>query len=462
LIEMGGDITLQNKKGQSLKSIFKEIEIALIEFETNGTFIEEDYKKLKDNQKFCDLLNDILNLKDEKTEENKAFSQKIILNAIKNNNLTLVKFLHNIGANLNAYIEDNQSPFFLKLKEIEDNNSNEEQVKEMCILILTLVGTEHIRTDKEKDLICDFIADYLKPKEISVSPIKFQNLFLWAGIKFINGVKKFEEILDYLISNGCNPDTPNFYIFDYPEIPLLHLSCKAGNLYSTNFFAKRGANLNARDNFNFSPLHYAVKGGHFEIVKYLAKEKPKKANININITDSELKTPLHLAFQNSNLKAAECLLDCNANINAEDKFGMTPLHYAAKHHQEQIVNLLIQYLAKITKDQYGRTPLHLVCENVSNFEPRDPLKCCEILSKPEIVNVRDRCNKTPLHYAMEADVPNPGMVDLLIKNGADVYAIDEYCQNILPIENPAYPVILYLRVLFQSGLWPSQLLHSEG
>jgi ankyrin repeat protein len=103
------------------------------------------------------------------------------------------------------------------------------------------------------------------------------------------------------------------------------------------------------------------------------------------------------------------------------------------------------------KEKHGKTPLHLVCENKSLFEPRDAIKCIDILLKSdseEVVNACDNFNKTPLHYAIEAGTPNPRIVELLISNGGDVKAVDVYGKtpfhytNINPLKSPAYPVTI--------------------
>ncbi len=56
--------------------------------------------------------------------------------------------------------------------------------------------------------------------------------------------------------------------------------------------------------------------------------------------------------------------------------------------------------------------------------------------------------KTPLHCAIEAGIPNPGIVKLLISHGADVKAVDCHGKtpiqytNINPLKSPAYPVTI--------------------
>jgi ankyrin repeat protein len=50
----------------------------------------------------------------------------------------------------------------------------------------------------------------------------------------------------------------------------------------------------------------------------------------INITDSEYRTPLHQVCVDRNLEIVRHLLDNGANINAKDSDGRTPLFYCLR------------------------------------------------------------------------------------------------------------------------------------
>jgi ankyrin repeat protein len=68
----------------------------------------------------------------------------------------------------------------------------------------------------------------------------------------------------------------------------------------------------------------------------------------INITNSEYRTPLHQVCVDRNLEIVRHLLDNGANINAKDSDGMTPLFYCLRRDSEFV--MLISAPFSINKD----------------------------------------------------------------------------------------------------------------
>ncbi|VDN55759.1 unnamed protein product [Dracunculus medinensis] len=67
-----------------------------------------------------------------------------------------------------------------------------------------------------------------------------------------------------------------------------------------------------------------------------------KAGADINQTDYDGRTALHIAVTTRNEEMIEYLLRNGANINAIDRFGNTPLSFAENSEWESIVKLLKQ------------------------------------------------------------------------------------------------------------------------
>ncbi|CAD6259023.1 unnamed protein product [Miscanthus lutarioriparius] len=94
----------------------------------------------------------------------------------------------------------------------------------------------------------------------------------------------------------------------------------------------------------------AREGATDDIVKLLA------AGVEVNVRDTEGRTPLHWAVDRGHLSAVEVLAKANADLNAKDNEGQTALHYAAVCEREDIAELLVKHHADLQiKDEDGNT-----------------------------------------------------------------------------------------------------------
>jgi ankyrin repeat protein len=91
------------------------------------------------------------------------------------------------------------------------------------------------------------------------------------------------------------------------------------------------------DNFRWSPLHYASRYGHVEILRLLLQ----KDNIDINGTNNLGRTALHLAVGNGKDIMVSILLGRQAiKVNVSDQFRSNPLNGAKENGYERITTLL--------------------------------------------------------------------------------------------------------------------------
>jgi len=190
---------------------------------------------------------------------------------------------------------------------------------------------------------------------------------------------------------------------------------------------------------NHDKLIWAVRQGHYNLVKYLLNNKTKYLNINITtaqqetllelavkcnyielvqlLLDHQIKvntkgylkwTPLHWAVYNQNLLVVQLLVENNTRINVKEKNGLTPLHIAAIKGNVDIIKYLIKQKAKINiKDEKNKiTPLHISIY----YNHFDVVKL--LLGDSNDLKHRDFYNRTLLHYAVANC--NSKIVDLLI------------------------------------------------
>ena len=105
---------------------------------------------------------------------------------------------------------------------------------------------------------------------------------------------------------------------------------------------KNGANINAQDDIDFTPIHYSARLGHYEAVKLLLE---KGASINIKDTIGEL--PIHKI---ENLKVTQILIEKGADVNAKNNQLQTPLDNAIRFKKDKTILLLRKHGGKTAEE----------------------------------------------------------------------------------------------------------------
>lgn len=125
-----------------------------------------------------------------------------------------------------------------------------------------------------------------------------------------------------------------------------------------------GADVNAHDPMDATPLSYAVrsgsrKRGHVPVLQLLLQH-----GANPNVSVSCRLTPLMYAVERGDVKAVELLLAHKANVNATTHEGHTALMGASILGSTEIVSLLLKHGADVNaKTRDGQTALTLAAAN---------------------------------------------------------------------------------------------------
>ena len=111
----------------------------------------------------------------------------------------------------------------------------------------------------------------------------------------------------------------------------LYIGSRAAQFNHTklnSLLVENGANVNIHDGEGRSPFLNAVAAGHIASAKVLLK-----LGADVNETDLLMKTCVHIAVENEQLKMLAMLLESRpgtTNLYKADLWDRVPLHYAAK------------------------------------------------------------------------------------------------------------------------------------
>ena len=118
--------------------------------------------------------------------------------------------------------------------------------------------------------------------------------------------------------------------------------------------------IKARDSIGFTPLHYACQGKQLKTVKAFELQLEHEDVREAKTQDSEFNTPLHIACRNGDtaLEIVKFLIQKNANVNATNRNGETPIHISASKGFKKLTEELLSGEVDVdVQDVWGCTPL---------------------------------------------------------------------------------------------------------
>merc|ERR1711916_157767 len=136
----------------------------------------------------------------------------------------------------------------------------------------------------------------------------------------------------------------------------VHSASIQGNLARVDYWLQMGRSVDEQDEHGFTPLHWASRKGHDDIVTRLVQ---MRANANARNCASDI--PLHYSASEGHLLITRMLCEnASSDVNAANRYGNTPLHYACYWRHEQVAEYLVSRGASTLKANVdGKTPLDM-------------------------------------------------------------------------------------------------------
>jgi len=214
----------------------------------------------------------------------------------------------------------------------------------------------------------------------------------------------------------------------------LHEAVTAGDIEAVKALIARGVDINAKNQFAWTPLYDAVRTDQVEVARLLVAKGAR-----VDAMDQYGGTALFVAAWRGRVDTAQVLIAAGAKVDARNKRGETPIFSAARNRQVEgetpifsrapngqveVARLLLAKGAKVNAtDRTGRTPLH---EAAADGRRDFAVFLIAGGADPNAKGVYG----TPLHSAVSGAMRRPAperqakrdIVELLIAKGADVNA----------------------------------------
>jgi len=186
-----------------------------------------------------------------------------------------------------------------------------------------------------------------------------------------------------------------------------------GDLPTIKRNIENGIDINTSDEDGNTALHLAVIKGNLELTQYLIQKGAK-----INQKDGNGDTPLANACVLGNVEIAKYLIEHGAEIDSKNQYGWTPLRLASNEGYMPLVNFLLEKGADLS-------PLYIADKlflDAAKNGDLDGLK--KYLTRGASVNAVDSEGNTALLYVTKPQdkpfINTLEMVKLLIESGADL------------------------------------------
>ncbi|XP_033211580.1 transient receptor potential channel pyrexia-like [Belonocnema kinseyi] len=218
-------------------------------------------------------------------------------------------------------------------------------------------------------------------------------------------------------------------------IPLLHYAIKMKSEEVSELFIRRGANPIYKNLRGETPLHVACGVQSLKCCELLLQ----KPEVNVNALDEINRAPLHYATMATdlNIKLIELLLKHGALVNQIDGKGFSPLHLAALGEQAECVEMLIIHGADLTATtSKGVSALNIIVRKIP-----ESLEAFKKKMDSSILMKRPGCQNREFEIRLDFTslLPSDGRHETIFINSF----VNENLTDLLP--HPLVKAFIYLK-----------------
>ncbi|MGB5919486.1 ankyrin repeat domain-containing protein [Arcobacter sp.] len=376
--------------------------------------------------------------------------------ASDNNDLEIMQYLIENGANINATGMNGSALFSILKTTLSDKYVNlEERKKSADYLIKKGIDIE-LKDDSGNTALTHSLKNgniqafkYLLSKGANINAQdKKGETVLFYLVSFYN-IKHptTKKLINFVLDNNIKVDIENKYNNTALQVAvILGLADKS----VCKIFVEHGANI-----YKFSGSYYesivdlALYNENELLAKYFISLDKKL----LDLQDPEGNTSLHKAVKNKQIKQVKFLVEAGADVNIPNENEETPIFYSLYKKDKDIFVYLVEHGADIYKEkEYDRSLLNVAIRSkqldivnyLLNKDTKNVLAINEIndviydkkldllkifLTKNIDINTADKSGKFPLEIAIKTE--NLSIVKYILDNGANIYIKDKKGRNFL-------------------------------
>lgn len=202
------------------------------------------------------------------------------------------------------------------------------------------------------------------------------------------------DLVEYLVQEGADINA-----LDQENRSPLLLAASRGGWRTVMVLIRLGANINLKDANCRNVIHLVItNGGHLDEFAQEVSGTPSEFYFLqlLNARDNTGCSPLHYASRDGHIRSLHSLISLGASINVKNKFNESPLHFAARYGHINSLRQLLDSEKGIfiinEGDGEGLTPLHIASKEGHT-------KIVQFLLNRGALLHRDHKGRNPLHLA---------------------------------------------------------------